>query len=65
MCQKKVFQWDKKLNEQSVVNSWYNEVKSIFGENGLSEIFQNGLSFDLKETVTSLKHSLLKNSKML
>ena len=40
MCQKKVFQWDKKLNEQSVVNSWYNEVKSIFGENGLSEIFK-------------------------
>ena len=37
---KKVFQWDKKLNEQSVVNSWYNEVKSIFGENGLSEIFK-------------------------
>ena len=57
---KKEVQWDKKLNEQSVVNSWYNEVKSIFGENGLSEIFQNGLSFDLKETVNSLKHSLLK-----
>ena len=59
---KKVFQWDKKLNEQRVVNSWYNEVKSIFGENGLSEIFQNGLNFDLKETVSSLKHSLLKKT---
>ena len=55
---KKVFQWDKSLNEQGVVNSWYNEVKNIFGENGLSVTFQNGLIFDLNETVSSLKQSL-------
>ena len=48
------------MNEQGDVNSWYNEVKNIFDENGLSVIFQNGLIFDLKETVNSLKQSLLK-----
>ena len=52
---RKVFLWDKSQNEQSIVNTWYNEVKSIFVDNGLSEVFENGLVFDLKETVHSLK----------
>ena len=56
---KKVFLWDKSQNEQSIVNTWYNEVKSIFVDNGLSEVFENGLVFDLKQTVDSLKSKML------
>ena len=56
---RKVFLWDKSQNEQSIVNTWYNEVKSIFVDNGLSEVFENGLVFDLKQTVDSLKSKML------
>ena len=56
---KKVFLWDKSQNEQGTVNTWYNEVKSIFADNDLSEVFGNGLIFDLKQTVDNLKSKML------
>ena len=56
---KKVFEWDKNLNEQNNMNSWYNEVKSIFENCNLSETFQGGFLFDLKSTVNTAKQQLL------
>ena len=57
---KKVFLWDKKINEENIVNTWYSEVKNIFLENDQGQVFQSGLTFSLKNTVEDLKSNMLK-----
>ena len=57
---KKVFDWDKNLNEQNVVNSWYSDVKSIFDSCNLGQTFESGNLFDLKNTIDYMKHQLIK-----
>ena len=37
---KKVFFWDKKLNGENRVKSWYSEVRTIFTENEMQDIFE-------------------------
>ena len=56
---RKVFLWDKMLNEQQLVKSWYSEVKSVFIENNMENTFQSGLIFDVRQCVDNLKGSLL------
>ena len=56
---KKVFFWDKNLNEHNNLNTWYTEVKSIFSQNNMTEIFESGLVFDLKSVVKKLENSML------
>ena len=56
---KKVFDWDKNLNEQNVVISWYSDVKSIFDSCNLGQTFESGILFDLKSTVDHMKHQLI------
>ena len=46
---KKVFNWDKYLNENRV-NTWFNEVRSIFYESDLKILFDSGLDFDVNFT---------------
>ena len=56
---KKVFLWDKKLNEDNILNSWYSEVKTIFSENNLPETFESGAVFDLKLVVENLQSCMI------
>ena len=57
---KKIFEWDTNLNEQNIINSWYNEAKSIFENCNLSETFQGGFLFYLKSTFNTAKLQILK-----
>ena len=57
---KQVFLWDKKLNEDNIIHTWYNEVKNIFSVNGQGLVFQSGLTFPLKDVIDSLKSSMIK-----
>ena len=52
---KKVYLWDRSLNEQNVVSSWTNEVKSILYSCGLSDVFDNETMFPLKSTIEEIK----------
>ena len=58
---RKVFDWDKNLNEQNVINSWYNDVRNIFYSCNLGQTFENGTLFDLKSTVEHVKNQLIEN----
>ena len=55
---KKVFNWDKDLNDRKVVDSWYNEVKTILSECSYQHIYEIGSVFPLKSTLKSIKQSL-------
>ena len=57
---KKVFLWDKRLNEGDLVNTWYSEIRNIFHENDLSHIFTNESIFEIKSTVDAFKKKMLK-----
>ena len=54
---KKVFLWDKGLNDLGVINTWSSEVKDILNRNNLSHIYDRHI-FPLKSNVKSLKTSL-------
>ena len=47
---KKIFLWDKHLNQTNLVSTWYNEVRDIFSECNLELMFNMGVDFDLKFT---------------
>ena len=57
---KKVFFWDKKLNGENRIKSWYSEVRTIFSENEMQDIFESGNLFSLKDVITKLHSSMLK-----
>ena len=57
---KKVFFWDKKLNGENRIKSWYSEVRTIFYENEMQDIFESGNLFSLKDVITKLHSSMLK-----
>ena len=52
---KKVFNWDKKLNENNRISTWFSEIKAIFYECGLTVLFDTGLNFDVKFTSDYMK----------
>ena len=54
---KKVFLWDKGLNDLGVINTWSSEVKDILDRNNLSHIYDRRI-FPLKSNIKSLKTSL-------
>ena len=56
---KRVFLWDKKLNTDKVLNSWYSEVEAIFTANNQSAILESGAVFDLKHIVEKLQNAML------
>ena len=55
---KKVYTWDKQLNESQQIFSWSNEVKSILYDNNLNYLFDNQLMFPVKIVVKQLEKSL-------
>ena len=56
---KKVYKWDRSLNDLNVVSSWTNEVKAIFYLCGLNAIFDNNIPFPLKLTVDTIKSKFI------
>ena len=42
---KRIFLWDKKVNEEIFLNTWHSEVKSIFSTNNMSDIYENATVF--------------------
>ena len=57
---KKVYNWDKKLNEGQHIFSWSNEIKSILYQNNLNYVYDNQLMFPVKPIVKQLEESLYK-----
>ena len=55
---KKVFLWDRHLNDSGRVNTWSAEVKDILTRNNLSHIYGQDI-FPLQFTIKTLKESLL------
>ena len=52
---KKVYLWDRSLNNENIIFSWSNEVKAIFYSCGLNGIFDSNTSFQLKVVVDTIK----------
>ena len=56
---RRIYLWDKSLNDQNTVTSWFSEIGSIFAENNMENIFQSGEIFDLKLVITNLQNSIM------
>ena len=56
---KKVFLWDKFLNNQKTVCTWNSEVRYIFEQNNLPGIYDNVLNYSLKNVITNLRSQML------
>ena len=52
---KKVYIWDRSINNRNVVSSWTNEVKNIFYSCGLHLIFDDEIIFPLKLILDNIK----------
>ena len=48
---KKVYLWDRSLNNGNVISSWSSEVKNTFYTCGLNAIFDNNTTFAVKSTI--------------
>ena len=57
---KKVYIWDKKLNESQQLFSWTNEIKSILYNCNLNHVYDAQLMFPVKTIVKQLEESLYK-----
>ena len=55
---KRVFNWDKDLNNRGIVDSWYNQVKLILSETNFQHLYEIGNIFPLKPTIKSIENSL-------
>ena len=56
---KKVFLWDKQLNDNNVISSWTSEVKSVFESCNMIDVFNSNTIFPLKCTIRKAKDILL------
>ena len=56
---KKVFIWDKALNDQNLVSTWNSEMKDIFSDCNLDLLFTLGVSFDVKFTVQYMREKFI------
>jgi hypothetical protein len=55
---KKVYYWDKYLNDSNQIKSWSSEVKSILYSNSLAHIYDAQQMFPVKDVVKQLSKSL-------
>ena len=63
---KLVFNWDRNLNSDHRIKSWSSEVENIFSEVELSEVYESGTVFNLREVVEhSSKILLLKQQRSI
>ena len=56
---KKIFLWDKTLNDQKLISTWNSELKSIFHQCDLDLLFNLGVNFDLKFTSKFMEEKLM------
>ena len=56
---KKVFIWDKTLNDQNVVSTWHSEMKNIFSDCNLDLLFTLGVNFDVKFTMQYMREKFI------
>ena len=52
---KQIYSWDRTLNDRNIVNTWSNEVKSIFSNSGLLTTFEANSPFSMDLTIPTLK----------
>ena len=52
---KKVFLWDKKLNIENRIETWYSEIGNIFHDCNLDLLYNLGVDFDIKFTCKYIK----------
>ena len=57
---RKVFNWDRHLNDTNVISSWSSEVKNIFNDCSMATIYDNIIPFDVKCTTTKMHEIFLK-----
>jgi hypothetical protein len=62
---RKIFIWDKNLNDQNQIQSWNSEVRTIFNDNGMLNIFESENIFVLKEIIEKLNKSMLKRQQAI
>ena len=51
---KRIFMWDRNLNESGMISSWPNEIKTIFDEAGLSSTYQTNEFFNKRDIIFSI-----------
>ena len=62
---KKIYLWDKYLNESEQIMSWSGEIKSILYENNLNHVYDSQLLFPVKSVVKQLEESFYKKQLVL
>ena len=58
---KKIYLWDRDMNNQGLVSSWTSEVKSILYSCGLNTVFDANKPFPLKCTIATIKEHFIKD----
>ena len=58
---KKVYNWDKTLNDSQQIFSWSSEIKSILYDNNLNHVYDAQLMFPVKNIIKQLEECLFKN----
>ena len=62
---KKIYLWDKYLNDTEQITTWSSEIKSILYENNLNQVYDNQQIFPVKLVVKQLEESLFKKQQAL
>lgn len=52
---KEVFLWDKQLNDSNQITSWSSEIKCIFSDCNMLDIYGNCNPFNMKSTTTEMQ----------
>ena len=58
---KKVYLWDRSLNNGNVVSSWSSEVKNTFYTCGLNGIFEANTPFSVKRAIQTIKEKFIQD----
>ena len=63
---KRVFDWDRNLNESGIISTWSSEVRNILNSNNMISIFESKIPFPVKSTIAHLRSSMqLKQREMV
>ena len=62
---RKIFVWDKKLNNNNQIQSWFYEVETIFIENEIQDLFYSGNIFTLKQVIEKISKNMLTRQQTL
>jgi hypothetical protein len=52
---KRIFMWDKELNDRNLVSAWCKEIKNIFRSCNLNDFYANNYSLDITNVVSDMK----------